>query len=165
MEPIIGVTMNDSEIKHACLNLLGSAGEAFVTTIDEHGYPQTRCMFNLRNKKRFSKAADLFAEHNDDFMILLTTNTSSAKIVQIRQNPASCIYYCKSDVFQGLMLSGDLEILNDPQIREAIWHDGWEQYYPQGPHDPDHTVLRLYPARAKGWMRTGPFAFELPKEK
>jgi general stress protein 26 len=157
--------MTDKKIRSACLDLMGSVGEAYVTTIDEHGYPQIRCMFNLRSKKRFPKLAGVFGGHDDDFMILLTTNTSSAKIGQIRKHPAASIYYCKPDDFQGIMLSGDIEILDDPKIREAIWQDGWEQYYPQGPHDPDHTVLRLYPARAKGWMNAGPFTFELPGKK
>jgi general stress protein 26 len=159
------VSINDKEIRNASLQLLRSAGEAYVTTIDEHGYPQTRCMFNLRSKKRFPKLVNTFESHNDDFMILLTTNTSSAKIAQIRKNPAVCIYYCRPNDFQGLMLSGDIEILDDPKIRDEIWHDGWEQYYPQGPHDPDHTVLRLYPKRAKGWMKGGAFNFEIPRKK
>ena len=157
--------MKDIELRNACLDLIGSTGEAYVTTIDEHGYPQTRCMFNLRCKRLFPHLVDMFRSHNDDFMILLTTNTSSAKIAHIRQNPAASLYYCIPDSFKGLMLSGDFEILDDPKIREAIWQPGWEQYYPQGPHDPDHTVLRLYPVRARGWMKTAPFGFELPGKK
>ena len=157
--------MKDSQLKNACLDLMASSGEAYVTTIDEHGYPQTRCMGNLRNKEKFPTLVKIFENHNDDFMILLTTNTSSAKIQQIKLNPAACIYYCKPEEFQGMMLSGDIEILNDRETRESIWQPGWEQFYPQGPHDPDHTVLRLYPRRAKGWMRTETFGFELPRKK
>ena len=154
--------MMDSQLKKVCLDLMASSDEAYVTTVDERGYPQTRCMGNLRNKEKFPTLVRIFEQHNDDFMILLTTNTSSAKIAQIKQNPAACIYYCKSGEFQGMMLSGDIEILNDRDTRESIWQPGWEQFYPQGPNDPDHTVLRLYPTRARGWMRTAPFNFELP---
>ncbi|UCD19366.1 MAG: pyridoxamine 5'-phosphate oxidase family protein [candidate division WOR-3 bacterium] len=157
--------MKGSELKKACLDLIASVDEAYVTTVDERGYPQTRCMFNLRSKKRFPRLVDIFRSHSDDFMVLFTTNTSSAKITHIRQNPAACIYYCIPDGFEGLMLSGDLEIVDDPKIREEIWHPGWEQYYPQGPHDPDHTVLRLCPTKAKGWMKTEPFSFEFPDKK
>lgn len=157
--------MNDRETRCTSLELLGSAEGAFVTTIDEHGYPQTRCMFNLRNKMKFPKLVSIFEDHTDDFMILFTTNTSSAKIAQIKKNPAVCVYYCIPDESNGLMLSGDIEILNDPKIREELWHDGWERYYPAGPNDPDHTVLRLYPAKAKGWAKGRAFNFEFTKKR
>ncbi|MGB7054267.1 MAG: pyridoxamine 5'-phosphate oxidase family protein [bacterium] len=152
--------MDEKEIKEACLSLLESADAAYVTTIDEQGYPQTRCMFNLRNKERFPKLIEMFEDHADDFMILFTTNTSSAKIAQIKKNPAVCVYYCKTEEFHGLMLAGNIEILNDPKIKEQLWHDGWERYYPTGPNDPDHTVLKLLPIRAKGWYKGRQFTFE-----
>lgn len=38
---------------------------------------------------------------------------------------------------------------------------GWEQYYPKGPDDPDHTVLRLYPIYAQGWHGFQRFEFDI----
>lgn len=157
--------MSDINIKVASLKLLESADAAYVTTLDEEGYPQTRCMFNLRNTQKFPKLIDVFKDHKDDFMVLLTTNTSSEKITQIRKNPAVCVYLCKPDRFHGLMLSGNMEIVDDRTLKEALWHKGWERYYPKGPHDPDHTVLRLYPIKAKGWYESHTFAFELKGRK
>ncbi|UCG30438.1 MAG: pyridoxamine 5'-phosphate oxidase family protein [candidate division WOR-3 bacterium] len=157
--------MKEINMKDAGLELLESADTVYVTTIDEDGYPQTRCMFNLRNKRKFPKLIDVFKNHNEDFMVLFTTNTSSEKIAQIKRNSAVCLYYCKPDKFQGIMLSGDMEIANDPKIREALWHEGWERYYPKGPHDPDHTVLRMYPKKAKGWYESRTFAFRLKETK
>ena len=153
--------MDETTIKDASLELLESVDDVYVTTIDENGYPQTRCMFNLRSKKRFPKLIDIFNDHKEDFMVLFTTNTSSEKIAQLKKNSAACLYYCQPDKFRGIMLSGDMEILDDPKIRETLWHDGWERYYPKGPHDPDHTVLRLYPKKAKGWYESRTFAFRL----
>jgi general stress protein 26 len=153
--------MNEIDMKNACLELLESADTVYVTTIDEDGYPQTRCMFNLRNKKKFPKLIDVFKDHREDFMVLFTTNTSSEKIAQIKTNAAACLYFCKPDKFQGLMLSGNMEIVDDPELKEALWHEGWERYYSKGPHDPDHTVLRLYPVKAKGWYESRTFTFSL----
>ena len=152
--------MDIDEIRRACLELLESAAATFLTTIDEQGCPQTRCMFNLRNRKKFPKLIEIFENHPDDFMILFTTNTSSTKVAQIRENPAVCAYYCKTDEFHGLMLAGNIEIVDDPKIREQLWHDGWERYYPTGPNDPDHTVLKLLPTKAKGWYKGRAFSFE-----
>jgi len=150
--------LNDQEIKKISLELLGSADAAYVTTIDQESHPQTRCMFNLRNRQKFPKLIEMFDEHKDDFMILLTTNTSSEKIAHIRKNPVACIYYCQPEKFHGLMLSGNIEIIDDHKLREKIWHEGWERYYATGPNDPDHTVLRFLPIKAKGWY--GGCAFE-----
>ena len=43
--------MNDD--KEMVLSLLEIAKAAIVTTIDSEGYPQTRAMFNLRNKEQW----------------------------------------------------------------------------------------------------------------
>ena len=77
--------MDETAIKDASLELLESVDDVYVTTIDENGYPQTRCMFNLRSKKRFPKLIDIFNDHKEDFMILFTTNTSSEKIAQLKK--------------------------------------------------------------------------------
>jgi len=153
--------MNTEEIRQTSLELLDSADAAYVTTIDEDGCPQTRCMFNLRNKDKFPRLIDMFSDHQDDFMVYFSTNTSSEKVAQIKKNPAVCVYYCKPEDFHGVMLSGNIEIVDDPKIREELWHDGWERYYPTGPHDPDHTVLRLRPAKAKGWYKGRAFTFQI----
>ncbi len=157
--------MGVNDFKNTSLELLEAADAAYVTTIDTDGYPQTRCMFNLRNKKQFPKLAGVFRDHREDFMILFSTNTSSEKITQIKANSAVCIYYCAPNDFHGLMLAGNIEILNDPGIRETVWQDGWERYYPKGPDDPDHTVLRLYPKKAKGWCKGRPFQFGITEPK
>jgi general stress protein 26 len=151
--------LDEKEIKQVSLELMESAESAFLTTIDQNGYPQTRCMFNLRNTETFPKLIDMFNDHQEDFMILFTTNTSSAKVGHIRKNSAVCVYYCKPGEFHGLMLSGNIEIVDDPKIKEQLWHEGWERYYATGPNDPDHTVLRFLPAMAKGWYKGRTFSF------
>ena len=47
--------MNDEEIKQMCLQLMETSKAAYLTTIDAHGYPHTRAMFNLRNKELWPK--------------------------------------------------------------------------------------------------------------
>jgi general stress protein 26 len=59
------------------------------------------------------------------------------------------------------MLGGTLEIVADDAIKQAIWHDGWERYYPSGYDDPDHTVLRFHGRIARGWNQSRTFRIEL----
>jgi general stress protein 26 len=148
-----------------CHELLQRVADAFLTTVDEHGFPHTRCMFNLRCASRFPNLQTIFAAHPDDLMLYFGTNTSSLKLSQLRANPRVAAYYCEPDAFRGFMLSGCIEILDDLALKRALWQDNWHMYYPQGPQDPDFTVLRLFPARARGWWQGAPFDFALPAEK
>lgn len=151
--------MHQSKIKEMCLELLKTAPAAYVTSIGADGYPYTRAMFNLRNVKQFPNQSAFL--NGQGFTILLSTNTSSLKVTQMEQNPRVSIYYCQPSRFQGLMLSGNIEIVQEQDIRHALWEDGWERYYPQGMDDPDYTVLRLQPGFMEGWLQGTKFKFDL----
>ena len=92
-------------------------------------------------------------------LVYFSTNTSSHKLRQIKADPRVSVYYCNPGQFHGLMLSGDIEVIDDSALRQALWNEGWERYYPGGPDDPDHTVLRLRPKRAMGWYNASRFEF------
>ena len=157
--------MNEQEIRQFSLDLMETAEVAYVTTIGRDGFPQTRAMFNLRNKAQFPALAELFASHGQELLIYLSTNTSSTKMDEIRGNPAVSLYFCRPAENFGLMLGGTVEVVDDAALKKRIWQDGWEQYYPSGPEDPDYTVLRLSPAFAKGWNGSGRFALRLDESQ
>ncbi len=153
--------MNRHDAERLSLDLLVMAEAAIVTTVGPDGFPQTRAMFNLRRKKQFPGLASLFKDHQDDFLVYFTTNTSSPKIAHIKMNPKVSVYYCIPADFRGLMLSGEMEIVTDAQEKERVWQKGWELYYPGGPQDPDHTVLRLFPLTVKYYHQLNFFTFNL----
>jgi len=150
--------VEDKDTRDLSKALLETGWPAYLTTIDGRGYPQTRAMFNLRNKERFPKLIPFF-EKRDEFTIIFTTNTSSPKINDIKTNSAASVYYCDPESWKGVMFGGEIKIVDDRTVRKEIWHDGWEKYYPEGYDDPDHTVLRLTPNIVKGW--TGSMTFRL----
>ena len=153
--------LDENEARQFSLEVMERTWEVYVTTI-ENGFPATRAMDNLRNRMRFPKLRELFKCHKDDFRVLLTTNTSSAKMQHIRKNPAVCVYYCEPLQFHGVALNGKVEIVKDAELKHALWHDYWaEYYYPEGVNDPDYTVLSLYPMQAKGWSGSGRFEFTI----
>src|SRR3990172_5902384 len=100
--------METIEAQRLILDLLKTAEAAYVTTIDPDGFPQTRAMFNLRENEQFPGLAALFKDHQKDFLVYFTTNTSSPKIDHIKKNPKVAVYYCKAGEFRGLMLSGEM---------------------------------------------------------
>ena len=155
--------MDESQARPFALELMALSEAAYLATVDGDGHPHIRAMLNLRNRIQYPRLAALFSEHVDDLVVYFTTNTSSPKVAQVRTNPAVAVYYCEPAKFHGLMLGGDMEIVDEPKVREALWQDGWENYYSGGPNDPDHTVLRLRPSVAGGWHGEGKFQFDLQK--
>ncbi len=153
--------MTEEELREMCLNTMNTAWPAYLTTVDADGFPQTRAMFNLRNKERFPKLALLFKKQKSEFTIIFSTNTSSTKISDIARNPKVSVYYCLPSESRGVMFGGEIEIVADTNLKKALWHEGWEWYYPGGFDDPDHSVIRLVPRVAKGWNQRMTFKLDL----
>jgi general stress protein 26 len=153
--------MDPAGLKATCLHIMKTAETVYLTTIDQAGYPHTQAMFNLRNKEKFSRQVAVFADHQRDYMIYLSTNTSSRKLVHIKYNPKVCLYYRYPSTFRSRMLAGEIEIVDSSEARGALWNEGWERYYPSGPEDPDHTALRLFPAWGQGWCGGERFEFQI----
>jgi len=137
------------------------ADRAYLTTMAEDGYPRTRAVLNLRNPSLYPDQADLFDRHRQDFLVYISTNTSSAKVAQILRDPRGSLYYCHPKRYRGVLLVGDLAIVDDSVLRRALWNESWTMYYPGGPDDPDHTVLCLSPRRVEGWNGSSRFDFTL----
>jgi len=153
--------MNEVELRETCLELMATAEAVYLATVEPDGYPRIRAMLNLRNRSQYPDHTALYEGHDDDFMVYISTNTSSKKREDIGANPRIGLYYCKPAKFLGMSLVGDVEIAEDVATKEAVWADGWERYFPTTgrPDDPDYTLLRLYPKSARGW--TGSETFEI----
>lgn len=74
-----------------------------------------------------------------------STNTSSMRTQQFMGNPKASIYsYNRGRFkFEGIMLTGTMEVLQDDDIKREIWCTGDIMYYKQGVTDPDYCVLRF----------------------
>jgi len=145
--------MELKEVKDVSLELMESSKAAYLTTIDKEGYPITRAMFNLRNKEQFPEFSEFFADQDNDFMIFISTNTSSSKVDHIKKNPKISVYFCDPEDFKGVMFGGEAEIIDDPKIKQKIWLDWWTRYYPEGLGDPDYTLFKLNPKNARFYYK------------
>ena len=144
--------MNNDFIKKGSA-LIKKAAAAYLTTIDENGFPSTRAMFNLRNSVQFPKLASFMSQFDNSLTSFFTTNTSSIKMRQIIKNPKVAVYYCDTVIYQGLMCQGNIEIENDKSVKHSIWHEEWKMYYPEGRDSEDYTILRLQPFYAKSYFQ------------
>jgi general stress protein 26 len=138
--------MEEKEVKQECLKLMETAEGAYLSTIDGDGFPQTRMMGNLRNKEQCRISEELFAGHNEDFLIYMLTGHSSDKM------PAQ---------FHTLLLVGNVEEIDDVDLKKRIWQDEWKIHWPGGAEDPEFIMLKLLPEWAKGWHKERAFEFRL----
>jgi len=137
--------MKEQEMKDFCLKLMNSKKTACLTTIGSDGFPYTRAVFNLRDPKTFPELSHVFEDHDEDFLVYVSTNTSSSKVAHIRLNSAVSLYYYDPEDFRGVMLSGNIEIIEDMALKKELYLDWWEKYYPKGAEDEDYTILKLKP--------------------
>ena len=105
------------------------SSSAFLSYVDERGYPATRAMLVL--------------EHDRVGTQYFSTNTSSGKVTALRNNSKAAVYYCEPDRFQGALFVGDVEVCTDEATKAFLWREGFEMYYPKGVTDPDYCVLKL----------------------
>lgn len=111
-------------------NLIDKQGVAFISSLDEDGFPNTKAMLPPRKRDGIKT-------------FYFTTNTSSMRVRQYRSNPKACIYFCDKRFFRGVMLKGTMEVLEDAASKKMIWQDGDTMYYPKGVADPDYCVLKF----------------------
>lgn len=104
---------------------------AFVASVDEDGFPNLKAMFTPRK-----------IEGN---CFYFSTNTSSMRAQQYMDNPKASIYFYHRGRFryEGIMLVGNMEVLQDLKIKEEIWQPGDNLYYPEGVTDSDYCVLKF----------------------
>lgn len=104
---------------------------AFIGSVDEDGFPNIKAMFTPRK-----------IEGN---CFYFSTNTSSLRSKQFMENPKASIYFYHRGRFkyEGMMLTGTVEVLQEDAIKREIWCTGDTMYYKQGVTDPDYCVLKF----------------------
>ena len=111
-------------------NLIDKVGVSFISSIDDEGFPNMKAMLPPRKREGIKH-------------IFFTTNTSSMRVSQYKENPKASVYFCDKRFFRGVMLRGTMEVLEDRDTKEMIWHEGDVMYYPLGVTDPDYCVLKF----------------------
>lgn len=120
--------MRDSE--KTIGNLIDKQNTAYLSSVDSEGFPNTKAMLAPRKREGIKT-------------FYFTTNTSSMRTAQFRQNAKACIYFSDRRFFRGVMLRGTVEVLEDAESKEMIWQSGDTKYYAEGVTDPDYCVLKF----------------------
>ena len=128
---------------------IGKQKTAMIASVDEEGFPNVKAMFTPRK-----------AEGNAFYF---STNTSSMRAQQFMKNPKASIYFYHRGRFkyEGIMLIGTMEVLQDDEIKKEIWCTGDTIYYSQGVTDPDYCVLKFTAIKGRHYsdLKTESFVF------
>ena len=113
------------------LKFIDSRKVAFIGSIDENGFPNIKAMLPPRKREGLT--------------FFFTTNTSSLRVKQYRNNPNASIYFYRKGLFiyTGIMMIGTMEVLEDQESKDMIWKKGDTMYYKEGVTDPDYCVLKF----------------------
>ncbi|HWR36054.1 MAG TPA: pyridoxamine 5'-phosphate oxidase family protein [Clostridia bacterium] len=145
--------------KESLLEIANRADAVYLATVDGTS-PRIRAMVNLRRQDQYPEPSQVCRA--DGFACYFSTSMSSGKVREVRSNPAASAYYCDPLTFRGATFSGKMEILTGPELKKALWDEGWRIYW-TGADDPDYVILRLKPTEATGWYAGKPFHVDLRK--
>lgn len=118
-------------IKENLLKFISKQKTAFISSVDEKGFPATRAMLAPRE-----------IDGND---IYFSTNTSSNKVKQFLANNKACVYFYKRGMFkyQGVTIKGTMQVCTDQPTKDKLWRFGDKLFYKKGVTDPDYCVLKF----------------------
>jgi len=125
---------------------------AFITSIDDEEFPNVKAML------RPSKIEGLKTFY-------FSTNTSSIRVHQYRVNPKACIYFFRKGLikYQGVMLRGTMEVLENEEIKRELWRFYDKMFYPQGVTDPDYCILKFTATSGRYYCDLKTESFEIEK--
>lgn len=122
---------------------------AFIASVDDGGFPNMKAM--------------LMPRKINDNCFYFSTNKSSMRVKQYRKNPKSSIYFFNKGRFryEGVMLIGTIEVLEDEQTKKEIWRMGDTMFYKKGVSDPDYCVLKFTATQGRHYCDFKTESFEL----
>jgi general stress protein 26 len=119
----------DESIRQEIQALVQSSKNIFVSSVNQEGYPCTKAMFAL--------------DRDGMNVFYFSTNLSARRTSQFQINSKASIYFCDEAKYQGLQLTGEMQVCTDRELKTRLWKDGFEMYYPNGVDDEDYCVLKF----------------------
>lgn len=123
---------------------------SFVCSIDNENFPNVKAMLAPRKIVGIKE-------------FYFSTNTSSMRVKQFRENPNASIYFYRKGLikYTGIMLVGTMEVLTDQKTKNDIWRKGDTLFYKQGVTDPDYCVLKFTVTKGRYYCDLETESFEV----
>lgn len=116
----------DKPLRERAAAVIDAAPNCSLALIEPDGYP----------------AASIItaAQHDGLRWVTFCTGLSSRRVARIRHCGRASA--CFSDGKNNVTLTGDIEVLTDPETKKANWYSGLENHF-SGPDDPGYCVFKL----------------------
>lgn len=136
--------------KNKIISFIKMQKVGFVCSVDEQGFPNVKAMLKPRKQVGLSE-------------FYFSTNTSSMRVKQYKDNPKASIYFYHKGLikYEGVMLTGKMEVMTDQQTKNMIWRKGDTMFYKQGVTDPDYCVLKFTAQSGRYYCDLKTESFEL----
>ena len=82
-------------------------------------------------------------------------------VAELRANPEVVTTYRAEQGFTFVTISGRATLESDPSLKRRLWLDELERWFPNGPEDPNVTLIRLDAGAAQWWTEHGDGAANL----
>jgi general stress protein 26 len=76
-------------------------------------------------------------------------------VSELRSDPAAVAADRAEEGFTFVSVSGTATLETDAELKERYWLDELERWFPNGPVDPNVTLIRLHAERAQWWTAEG----------
>lgn len=115
------------ELEIKAEQLLGKCDVLSLASINESGFPRACVMAKMKA--------------NGIMEIWFSTGTSSKKTIHFLKNSkASACFYVGGD---SVTLVGNIEIVDDVEIKRELWQDWFIKHFPGGINDPEYCILKF----------------------
>lgn len=116
--------------------LLNSCEDIEVASINEDGYPRV-CVVSKLESEGFDT-------------IFFSTGTSGTKANHFKKNSKSSV--CYHDEHNSVTLVGEMEIVEDMEIKKRVWQDWMINYMVGGVNDEEFCLLKFKAHEATFWI-------------
>lgn len=136
--------------KEKAIELHLKVNSFIISCVGEDGYPLTKAVSPAKYREDIKE-------------IYFCTNTSSKFVSEIRaNNKASVYFYSQKLLWEGCMLKGSMEIVEDMEIKEKFWLDKFKNAYPEKSFtDPDFCLLKFTAIAGRYYSMFKPTDFEI----
>lgn|SRR5690606_15891454 len=93
------------------------------------------------------------AGHEDDGTVWFVTRAHSGKVDEVEKFEQAAAMFQSPRLY--LNLSGEAEVVHDPERLRELWRESWRLWFPSGPDDRELTLLKLRPRSADLWDTRG----------
>lgn len=124
-------------IREKAAKLIDGCAEVTLASVSEDGYPRPCVVSRIQSDGLNSFHA--------------ATGMMGTKVRHFKQNPkAGANFWDGKD--NGVVLTGDVTIVEDMAIKRALWQDWFINHFPGGVEDPNYALLRFDGREATLWI-------------